>query len=111
MKPTNPALRIHLHEGKVRLEVLLAKRAKLIGYGTFVTLDKKGSLEITSQALEALLQQPYRRGLQGLELFGKSVGQIAWGSPHHKVQVSLDEVCNHGAAWLRGVATLIEQPK
>jgi len=80
---TEPVLHISLTKTDgsqvFQLELLDAKGAEFIGFGTFVMDPKR--VTITQEALQLAKQQPYRHGLQGIEFFGGKGGPaIAYGA-------------------------------
>lgn len=60
------------------------------GFGTFLENIEPSEIEITPEAREALLAQPERDGLQGLEFWGDN--RIAWAHPGPEIEVHPDDV-------------------
>jgi hypothetical protein len=60
------------------------------GFGTFMCDIQPHEVEVTAEARAALLDTPYRRGLQGLEFWEDN--RIAWGSRDPSLLVPLGDV-------------------
>ena len=101
------ALRIELEGSgsnvRVILRALTPERFQRFGHGTFLTKTKPGEISITQAALDALLAQPYRSGLQQVEIFGDSAPcVIAWGTPGNTAKAPLAAVSRHDPSkWFR----------
>ena len=104
-KGMEPVLRIELVESDgeqcVRLLSLAPERFTHYSFGTFLERVQDGEIEITQAALDALLKQPERSGLQGLELSPDR--RLAWASPTPRLIVPLTDCSVPGGAkdWLR----------
>jgi hypothetical protein len=103
MESGEHALRIDYSEKEkvITLTVLRASRFKNFGFGTFLIDIQPAEISISQKALSVILACPYRRGLQGMEIWGEH--RLAWGSLEHEVAVSPDEICCEELAkeWLR----------
>ena len=90
-------LRITLDGKNVHFQSLNDERFSHYGFGTFLEEYDPKEVEITKEAREAILKQPYRHGLQGAEFFCNPV-IIAWGSLDMDFLVPLKDICIHDGA-------------
>jgi len=65
-------------ENNLHLIAEKSERFKNHGFGMFLSDIKKGEVKITKDALEELLKQKSRGGLQGMEFWDNKI--LAWGS-------------------------------
>ncbi len=85
-------LQIRLTDDKKGLSLLALskKRFNHYGFGTFLCNAKPDEIDITQEALDALLNCPEKSGLQGLELWADN--RLAWGSLSPEFVVPLDSI-------------------
>jgi hypothetical protein len=100
---TSPTLRVSYNKvtRELLLEGLKSERFEHHGFGTFLLNIDPKEITITRNALQALLDCPYRQGLEGMEIWGAN--RIAWGDPKLTMTVPVDEICCEPEAkkWLR----------
>jgi len=77
--------------GKIfHVKTINENRLTHYGFGTFVENIEPSEIDITSDALEELLAQPERSGLQGLEFWPDN--RMAWGCPDTEIFVHPNDV-------------------
>jgi hypothetical protein len=86
------------------MEVLNPHRFANYGLGTFldkIDTEDPSEVSISEKALEVLLKQPERRGVQGMEFFPH--GCVSWGSLEHrfKVHASRINVPDESKVWIK----------
>ncbi|KKL68472.1 hypothetical protein LCGC14_2124600 [marine sediment metagenome] len=79
------------------------------GFGTFMENIDPLEIDITSDALEELLAQPERNGLQGLEFWPDN--RMAWGCPDSEIFVHPDavNVPRDAKKWIRKISIKVER--
>lgn len=96
-KKSSPVLRITMKsKNSVLIRVLRPERIIHSGFGTFVENVKPGELSVTTEARIALESQPYRSGLQGMEIFAGNI--IAYGDPRPTIEIPLGDISFHNGA-------------
>ncbi len=98
---------IERDEDKVfHVKALNKDRLTHYGFGTFVENVEPSEIAITPEAREALLAQPERGGLQGLEFWPDN--RMAWGDPGPQIEVHPDDVnVPEGAKkWIRQMSVI-----
>lgn len=89
-----PVLKITLEDAKhIRVKVLIPQRIAQHGFGTFIEGIKVGEISITKEAKKAILKQPYRNGLQGMEIFSSNI--IGYGSRLKEIVIPLEQISVH----------------
>ena len=85
----------------LNLKATDSDRWQNFGFGTFLCDVAKGEVEITQEAMDELLKQPERSGLQGMEFWPDH--RLAWGSTSRDFRVSCECINVPSAAkdWIR----------
>lgn len=91
-EPMKCVLRITLMKDghTLKIQAQSQDRFKQHGFGTFLSNVMPGEVEITKDAFDAIMSQPGRSGLQGLEFWDDR--RLAWGSLHQEFQVHCDSI-------------------
>lgn len=89
---TSPTLRIScVEDTKILFEALKPERFEIYGFGTFLCDIDPKEVSITRQALEVLLNCPYRSGVQAVEIWGEN--RIAWGAKSCSFKIEPLYIC------------------
>lgn len=75
------------------------------GFGTFLCDLDPGEIDCDAFSKAALIAAPYKRGLNGMEIWADH--RIAWGYPSERMTMPIDEISKQpGAdAWLSQIDT------
>jgi len=71
------------------------------GFGTFLCEIQPDEIDCDEFSKQALIDSPYRHGLQGLEIWPDN--RIARGSPEHEIIMPLEDISNQEANWLQEI--------
>jgi hypothetical protein len=105
-----PVVHISLKKGELLITADASnKRFEHHGFGTFLCDVKKGEISITKEALDILLRQPERRGLQGLEFWRDK--RMAWCHPSAPLSVPPGDVnlATGAASWVKSLCTIVKE--
>ena len=87
-KNHRPVLSMVLANQHVWIEILNRKRLKDIGFGAYLENAKPGEILISPEAKAAILNQPYRSGPQGMEVFeGNTLAFCSLAVPVNMISV------------------------
>lgn len=103
-----PTLKLSVNDDKLVIEALRPKRLSRSkkSYGTILTKIDPKEVEVTPQALKALLQAPERTGVSSATLWANKT--LGWGNQKDKASVSLEKVSVETGAkvWLERCTVL-----
>lgn len=84
------AIKIELVDELIKITTVDPNRLELHGFGSFLCNVKGKDIRISSEAKEALLNQPERSGLQGMEFWPDN--RIAWACQDEVFNVPLNAI-------------------
>lgn len=90
----------------IGVEACQSKRFNYYGFGTFLENVNPTEAQITKLALDVLLAQPERGGLQGLEFWPEK--RLAWASrsPTFRIPVDNINVPSGAKNWIRQMSVV-----